>query len=171
MERYKTNVWCHYNNFESIAFLSVNTPDNTREQNQENLAVLRRHLSLAGFLYHHIQGEYTGKNRQTILDTNTVTIYAYPDRQKELEKFTLSLGKAFRQQAVMLICKFGQTRLISLQNEMPGWKLGAFHSEYLRQYFNKIGKKRYEIKTLSEPKHYPRPKTWEMPAFEEYRKN
>ena len=86
-------LYSHYNQFEPIAILSVDTPDNTAEQNQENLAALTRHLSLAGFLYHRIQGEYTDRNKQTIEDTHTVIIYAYPDRQKELEKFTLSLGK------------------------------------------------------------------------------
>ena len=164
-------LYSHYNQFEPIAILSVDTPDNTAEQNQENLAALTRHLSLAGFLYHRIQGEYTDRNKQTIEDTHTVIIYAYPDRQKELEKFTLSLGKAFHQQAVMLIGKSGQTRLISPQGDTSEQTLGSFHPEYLRQYFNKTGKKKYRIKTLSEPKNYPeRPKTWEMPAFETYRK-
>ncbi len=164
-------LYSHYNQFEPIAILSVDTPDNTAEQNQENLAALTRHLSLAGFLYHRIQGEYTDRNKQTIEDTHTVIIYAYPDRQKELEKFTLSLGKAFHQQAVILIGKSGQTRLISPQGDTPEQTLGSFHPENLRQYFNKTGKKKYRIKTLSEPKNYlERPKTWEMPAFETYRK-
>lgn len=47
---------------------------------------------------------------------------------------------------------------------------GNFHPEYLRQNFNKTGKKKYR-KALTEPKNYPEhPKTWEMPAFETYRK-
>lgn len=163
-------LYSHYNNFEPIAILSVDTPDNTQQQNQENLAALTRHLSLAGFLYHRIQGEYTDRNKQTIEDTHTVIIYACPDRQKELEKFTLSLGKAFHQQAVMLIGKSGQTRLISPQGDISQQTLGRFYPEYIRQYFNKTGKKKYRIKALSEPKNYPeRHKTWEMPAFETYR--
>ena len=56
-------LYSHYNNFEPIAILSVDTPDNTQQQNQENLVALTRHLSLAGFLYHRIQGEYTDRNK------------------------------------------------------------------------------------------------------------
>lgn len=162
--------YSHYNNFEPIAILSVDTPDNTPEQNQKNFATLTRHLLLAGFLYHRIRGEYTDRNRQIVEDTHTVIIYAYPDRQKELEKFALSLGKAFRQQAIMFIGKSGHTRLISPHNESLEQTHGNFLPEYIQLYFNKIGKKKYKIHALSEPKDYPeRPKTWEMPVFEAYR--
>lgn len=162
--------YSHYNNFEPIAILSVDTPGNTPEQNQKNFATLTRHLFLAGFLYHRIHGEYTDRNRQIVEDTHTVIIYAYPDRQKELEKFALSLGKAFRQQAIMFIRKSGNTCLISPHNNSIEQTHGNFLSEYIQLYFNKVGKKKYKINTLSEPKDHPeRPKTWEMPVFEAYR--
>ena len=162
--------YSHYNNFEPIAILSVDTPDNAPEQNQGNLATLTRHLFLAGFLYHRIRGEYTDRNRQIVDDTHTVIIYAYPDRQKELEKFALSLSKAFNQKAILFIGKSGSTRLISTQDDCLEEMFGNFRPEYIRLYFNRIGKKKYKIFTLLEPKNYPeRPKTWEMLAFQIYR--
>lgn len=162
--------YSHYNNFEPIAILSVDTPGNTPEQNQKNFATLTRHLFLAGFMYHCIRGEYTDRNRQIVKDTHSVIIYAYPDRQKELEKFAFSLGKALNRQAILFIKKSGNTRLIFTHDDCREQVFGKFLLEYIQLYFSRIGKKKYKILILLEPKSYPeRPKTWEMPAFEIYR--
>lgn len=162
--------YSHYNNREPIVFMAVDSPDNTPEQNQENLEALARHLSLAGFLYHKVMGEYTARDKQVQDDVHTVIIYAYPDRQDELKRFAISLGKAFKQAAILLISRGGTATLISPE-KLSERDIGRFQMEHLNQYFNRIGKRKYRINALSEPKNYPdRPLSMEMPAFESYRK-
>ena len=146
----------HFQNGDCIAIVSAFRGERSKAENMKLTKQLRTLVLGAGFGFNKVIGGYSEKlDDGTVVnidDEHSTIIYATPERENELRKFVISLGKKYNQDSVLFVGNDRKatwifTRPDNFMNKPVGstMELGDFHPKQIGVYFTKIGKKNFSF--------------------------
>ena len=119
---------------------------------------------VGGFVEHLKDG-----STREVKDERSTIIFAKPEREQELKKLAIALGKRFEQESILFVDAKGKACWIDTKNSVgKETPLGAFHPERVGDYFTKIKKQYFsfdvqeEVEYFSECDDMPMPSTIQM---------
>jgi hypothetical protein len=133
----------------------------SEEENAKSREVLQSYLGQANFGYNRVEVTYEAANpalaEGKARDELAYVVYDDLDGGDMLKVFGKSLGKKFRQDAVLFVDKDQKASLIFTREDNSAGKplfseleLGTFSVEELGKYFEKIGRKQMSFKKVDE---------------------
>lgn len=146
----------HLDKGEPVAIISADRGERSKKQNMELFEKLKKQALTNGFGFNFVKGGYVEKNDDTgeerdVDGENSIIIYATPDREKELYKFSIGVGKQFNQDSIFFHDSKGRTDWVSTRDDGYIGKVGSkedvgdFHPEQKGKYYSKIGKRKFSF--------------------------
>lgn len=146
----------HFQDGDCIAIVSAFRGERTKSENMKMTKALRAFVLGAKFGFNKVIGGYSEKMEDgTIVnvdDEHSTIIYAKPEREAELRKLAVALGKKYEQDSVLFVGSDRKavwifTRADNFMNKPVGstMELGEFHPKQIGMYFTKIGKKNFSF--------------------------
>lgn len=150
---------------DAILMISANRSELEQSENKSNTNALKRYIKAANFGYNRVKGGYKEKmedGSMVEVEEDSFIVYADKDKEKTLYKLGLALGKKFNQDSILFVSSEGKAQFISTRQDSSlgpiGTKqnLGDFSFNSISQYYTKIGKKSFTIRTITEEEEFSR---------------
>ena len=146
----------HFNDGDCIAIVSAFRGERTKAENMKMTKALRTLVLGSKFGFNKVIGGYSEKQDDgsivNIDDEHSTIIYAKPERESELRKLVIALGKKYEQDSVLFVGSDRKavwifTRPDNFMQKPVGstMELGDFHPKQIGVYFTKIGKKNFSF--------------------------
>lgn len=146
----------HFNDGDCIAIVSAFRGERTKAENMKMTKALRTLVLGSKFGFNKVIGGYSEKQEDgtvvNIDDEHSTIIYAKPEREAELRKLAVALGKKYEQDSVLFVGSDRKamwifTRPDNFMQKPVGstMELGDFHPKQIGVYFTKIGKKNFSF--------------------------
>lgn len=146
----------HFNDGDCIAIVSAFRGERTKAENMKMTKALRTFVLGSKFGFNKVIGGYSEQQDDGSLvnidDEHSTIIYAKPEREAELRKLAIALGKKYEQDSVLFVGSDRKavwifTRPDNFMKKPVGstMELGDFHPRQIGVYFTKIGKKNFSF--------------------------